>query len=92
MDGSPEKKWGKATAVGRLLRTTITTKKQACAETGKQQYPRCMDPKAEGIGSENARKRTPELGGNTFRTCTRCRGEALYVPIRHIVKGEGKTI
>ena len=48
-----------------------------------------MDAKAEGIGSENSR--TPESGGNTFRKHTHCREEGVYVPIRHIVQGGGKT-
>ena len=54
----------------------------------KQKYPRCMDAKAEGIGSENSR--TPESGENTFRKRTHCREEGVYIPIRHIVEGEGK--
>ena len=47
-----------------------------------------MDAKAQGIGSENAP--TPKSEGNTFRKCTHCREEGVYVPIRHIVQGEGK--
>ena len=48
-----------------------------------------MDAKAEGVGSENARM--TESGGDTFRKCTHCRGEGVYVPIWHILQGEGKT-
>ena len=47
-----------------------------------------MDAKAEGKGSEKVRM--PESGGNTFQKCTHCREEGVYVPIRHIVQGEGK--
>ena len=48
-----------------------------------------MDAKAEGIVSQEVRM--PESGGNTFRKCTHCRGEGVYVPIQHIVQGEGKA-
>ena len=47
-----------------------------------------MDAKAERIGPKNAR--TLQSGENTFRKCTHCKGEEVYVPIRHIVQGEGK--
>ena len=42
--------------------------------------------KRKGIPSEKSR--TVEAGGNTFQTCTRCRGGRVNVPIRHNVQGE----
>ena len=48
-----------------------------------------MDAKAEGIVSKKVRM--PESGGITFRKRTHCRGKGVYVPIRHIVQGGGKT-